>query len=162
MPKERYHKFIFDLSNFADDAEEQSHFIEAMVIRFLSLEETLKVYLAGHYRRKGVKEKTISKATYEEKSFEKLAMKLELLGSPDYKFIEELIKANTERNKIIHKLFRNEFKTLKEIQNRAKLNIKRINKCEEKIALKLCKKRLISENPSLSRMKAYKRLLREI
>lgn len=133
MLKRRYNKFVIELFKFGDDVKKQGHFIEAMVIKFASLEETLKIYLAGHYRARGVKEKSISEETYKETSFRKLIRKLELLKHPDYKFIEKLIKVNGERNKIIHNLFRNKFKTLKEIQNRAKLNVKRIDECEERI-----------------------------
>ena len=46
---------------------------------------------------------------------------------------------NAERNKIIHNLFRSKFKSFKEMQDRAKLNIKGIDECEEKIALEIIK-----------------------
>ncbi len=94
------------------------HYLEASIIIFQSVEIFLRIAIEGFGNGAGVRDSTLKKCAEDEISFYKLTLYFDLIF-PENEVCDELREFNTQRNRIMHKLFF-EFKELSSVDESLK------------------------------------------
>lgn len=109
---------VEDLKNASLKSFEHGHYLQSAIIIFQTVEILLRITIRAYGKKRGVTEENLKKSADEEISFAKLVLHFNLIY-PENRLGQRLLEFNSERNRIIHRLFI-EFESISSLEKHAK------------------------------------------